>query len=188
MILKYITFNLKIINVAPWNNKKPWHYPQTASSLCHRQYVGTSLVLALAAVRLILSVFVCWCAEENKRVTRLCEVQDGSSSLSVCGLSLAPSSLKPLLRALKLQATLTEMHLSGNRLHDSLVPELIATAVTMPRLRLLDVSSNHITGEGLQKAVNALKGHSHPAFPVNILTSFYFFVISCVIFVIFICI
>lgn len=103
--------------------------------------------------------------EENKRVTRLCEVQDGSSSLSVCGLSLAPSSLKPLLRALKLQATLTEMHLSGNRLHDSLVPELIATAVTMPRLRLLDVSSNHITGEGLQKAVNALKGHSHPAFP-----------------------
>ncbi|XP_035466403.1 tonsoku-like protein isoform X2 [Scophthalmus maximus] len=103
--------------------------------------------------------------DENRRVTRLCEVQDGSSSVSVCGLSLAPSSLNPLLRALKLQASLTELRISGNRLHDNLLPELIATTVTMPRLRLLDISANHITGEGLGKAVNALKGQSHPAFP-----------------------
>ncbi|XP_018519176.1 LOW QUALITY PROTEIN: tonsoku-like protein [Lates calcarifer] len=103
--------------------------------------------------------------EENKRVTRLCEVQDGSSSVSVCGLSLAPSSLNPLLRALKLQTSLTELRISGNRLRDDLLPELVATAVTMPRLRLLDISANHITGEGLEKAVNALTGQSHPAFP-----------------------
>uniref|UniRef100_A0A673CSH3 Tonsoku-like protein n=1 Tax=Sphaeramia orbicularis TaxID=375764 RepID=A0A673CSH3_9TELE len=103
--------------------------------------------------------------DENKRVTRLCEVQDGSSSVSVCGLSLAPSSLNPLLRALKLQASLTELRISGNRLHDNLLPDLIATTITMPRLRLLDISANHITGEGLEKAVNALKGMSHPAFP-----------------------
>ncbi|XP_078145625.1 tonsoku-like protein [Centroberyx gerrardi] len=103
--------------------------------------------------------------DENKRVSRLCEVQDGSSSVSVCGLSLAPSSLTPLLRALKLQASLTELRISGNRLHDSLLPELVATAITMPRLRLLDISFNHITGEGLEKAVNALKGQTHPAFP-----------------------
>ncbi|XP_060919035.1 tonsoku-like protein [Labrus mixtus] len=103
--------------------------------------------------------------DENKRVTRLCEVQDGSSSLTVCGLSLAPSSLSPLLRALKLQASLTELRISGNRLHDSLLPELVATTITMPRLRLLDISASHITGEGLEKAVNALNGHSHPAFP-----------------------
>ncbi|XP_034077778.1 tonsoku-like protein isoform X3 [Gymnodraco acuticeps] len=103
--------------------------------------------------------------EENRRVTRLCEVQDGSSSVSVCGLSLAPSSLKPLLRALKLQATLTELRISGNRLHDNLLPELVATTITMPRLRLLDISANGITGEGLEKAVNALKGQCHPAFP-----------------------
>ncbi|KAJ0008990.1 hypothetical protein NQD34_016405 [Periophthalmus magnuspinnatus] len=104
-------------------------------------------------------------AEENRRVSRLCEVQDGGSCVSVCGLSLAPSSLTPLLRALKLQASLTELRLSGNRLHDSLLPELVATAITMPRLRLLDLSANHITGAGLEKAVTALKGHSHPAFP-----------------------
>ncbi|XP_069008460.1 tonsoku-like protein isoform X1 [Embiotoca jacksoni] len=103
--------------------------------------------------------------DENKRVTRLCEVQDGSSSVSLCGLSLASSSLNPLLRALKLQASLTELHISGNRLPDSLLPELVATTITMPRLRLLDISANCITGEGLEKAVNALKGRSHPAFP-----------------------
>ncbi|KAI9522022.1 hypothetical protein NQZ68_040333 [Dissostichus eleginoides] len=103
--------------------------------------------------------------EENRRVTRLCEVQDGSSSVSVCGLSLAPPSLNPLLRALKLQASLTELRISGNRLHDNLLPELVATTITMPRLRLLDISANGITGEGLEKAVNALKGQCHPAFP-----------------------
>ncbi|KAJ0063136.1 hypothetical protein NL108_012626, partial [Boleophthalmus pectinirostris] len=103
--------------------------------------------------------------EENRRVSRLCEVQDGGSCVSVCSLSLAPSSLTPLLRALKLQTSLTELRLSGNCLHDDLLPELVATAVTMPRLRLLDVSANHITGAGLEKAVAALKGHSHPAFP-----------------------
>ncbi|XP_074516688.1 tonsoku-like protein [Sebastes fasciatus] len=103
--------------------------------------------------------------DENKRVTRLCEVQDGSSSVSACGLGLAPSSLNPLLRALKLQASLTELRISGNRLHDNLLPELVATAITMPRLRLLDISANGITGDGLEKAVNALNGRSHPAFP-----------------------
>ncbi|KAF7667498.1 hypothetical protein LDENG_00056370 [Lucifuga dentata] len=103
--------------------------------------------------------------DENKRVTRLCEMQDGSSSVSVCGLSLAPSSLNPLLRALKLQASLTELRISGNRLHDNLLPELVATTITMPRLRLLDISANHITAEGLGKAANALNGQSHPAFP-----------------------
>uniref|UniRef100_A0A3Q2PHV3 Tonsoku-like protein n=1 Tax=Fundulus heteroclitus TaxID=8078 RepID=A0A3Q2PHV3_FUNHE len=103
--------------------------------------------------------------DEDKRLTRLCEVQDGSSSVSVCGFGLAPSSLNPLLRALKLQASLSELRLSGNRLADDLLPDLVATAVTMPRLRLLDVSANGITGEGLGRAVDALKGQSHPPFP-----------------------
>ncbi|KAF3701144.1 Tonsoku-like protein NF-kappa-B inhibitor-like protein 2 [Channa argus] len=103
--------------------------------------------------------------DENKRVTRFCEVQDGSSTVSLCGLSLAPSSLNPLLRALKLQSSITELRISSNRLQDSLLPELVATIITMPRLRLLDISGNHITGEGMEKAVNALKGQNHPAFP-----------------------
>lgn len=87
--------------------------------------------------------------------------------MSVCGLSLGPSSLNPLLRALKLQSSLTELHISGNRLHDDLLPELVATTITMPRLRLLDISACHVTGEGLEKAVNTLKGQKQPAFPVK---------------------
>ncbi|CAB1334938.1 unnamed protein product [Coregonus sp. 'balchen'] len=99
--------------------------------------------------------------EENKRVARLCEVQDGSPSVSVCGLSLPPSSLSPLLRALKLQASLTQLQLSGNRLHDDLFPELVAAALTMPRLRLLDcleeldLSVNPL-GDGLSQALSCL--------------------------------
>uniref|UniRef100_A0A8C5N824 Tonsoku-like protein n=1 Tax=Gouania willdenowi TaxID=441366 RepID=A0A8C5N824_GOUWI len=100
-------------------------------------------------------------AEENKRVMRLCEVQDGSPSVTVSGLSLAPPTLTPLLRALKLQACLTELRLSGNRLPDGLVPELVATAVTMPRLRVLDISANCVTGEGLEKAANATRHGGH---------------------------
>ncbi|XP_031436536.1 tonsoku-like protein isoform X2 [Clupea harengus] len=103
--------------------------------------------------------------EESVRVLRLCEVQDGGSSVSVCGLSLASPALAPLLRALKLQASLTELRLSANRLGDGLLPELVAAVATMPRLRLLDVSANLITGEGLKKAADSLEGKCQPAFP-----------------------
>lgn len=105
-------------------------------------------------------------SEENKRVSRLCEVQDNSSCVNVCGLSLPPASLAPLLRALKLQASLTELRLSANRLNDDLLPELMSAAATMPRLRILDISANQFTGEGLSKASDAIEGRSQHAFPV----------------------
>uniref|UniRef100_A0A8B9JZ89 Tonsoku-like protein n=1 Tax=Astyanax mexicanus TaxID=7994 RepID=A0A8B9JZ89_ASTMX len=98
--------------------------------------------------------------EENRRVLRLCEVQDGSPCVTVCGLGLAPPCLSPLLRALKLQDSLTELRLSANRLSDDLLPELISAVTTMPRLRVLDISANQITGEGLKKAVTTLEGRS----------------------------
>lgn len=103
--------------------------------------------------------------EENRRVSRLCEVQDNGSCVSVCGLSLPPASLAPLLRALKLQASLTELRLSGNRLNNDLLPELMSAAATMPKLRILDISANQITGEGLGKASDAFEGRSQHAFP-----------------------
>lgn len=104
--------------------------------------------------------------EENGRVLRLCEVQDGSPHVCVCGLSLVPASLSPLLRALKLQSSLTELRLSANRLNDDLLPELISAAITMPLLRLLDISANQITGEGIKKAASTLEGRTQHAFPV----------------------
>lgn len=103
--------------------------------------------------------------EENRRVSRVCEVQDSSSCVSVCGLSLSPASLNPLLRALKLQASLTELRISANRLNDELLPEMMAAAATMPRLRVLDISANQITGEGLRKASDAFETRSQAAFP-----------------------
>lgn len=103
--------------------------------------------------------------EENRRVLRLCEVQDGSPSVTVCGLGMAPACLSPLLRALKLQDSLTELRLSANRLSEDLLPELISAVTTMPRLRVLDISANQITGEGLKKAVTTLEGRSEAVFP-----------------------
>uniref|UniRef100_A0A671PEL3 Tonsoku-like protein n=1 Tax=Sinocyclocheilus anshuiensis TaxID=1608454 RepID=A0A671PEL3_9TELE len=103
--------------------------------------------------------------EENRRVSRLCEVQDSSSCVNVCGLSLPPASLTPLLRALKLQASLTELRISANRLNNDLLPELMSAAATMPRLRILDISANQITGEGLKKASDTFETKSQAAFP-----------------------
>ncbi|ROJ78833.1 Tonsoku-like protein [Anabarilius grahami] len=103
--------------------------------------------------------------EENRRVSRLCEVQDSSSCVNVCGLSLSPASLTPLLRALKLQASLTELRITANRLNNDLLPEMMSAAATMPRLRILDISANQITGEGLKKASDTLETKSQAAFP-----------------------
>ncbi|XP_016133643.1 tonsoku-like protein [Sinocyclocheilus grahami] len=103
--------------------------------------------------------------EENRRVSRLCEVQDSSSCVNVCGLCLPPASLTPLLRALKLQASLTELRISANRLNNDLLPELMSAAATMPRLRILDISANQITGEGLKKASDTFETKSQAAFP-----------------------
>lgn len=120
--------------------------------------------LPVCLIPFLLYVFV---VEENRRVLRLCEVQDGSPHVCVCGLSLAPVSLAPLLRAFKLQSSLTELRLSGNCLNDDLLPELISAATTMPLLRLLDISANQITGEGIKKAASTLEGRTQHAFPVH---------------------
>ncbi len=103
-------------------------------------------------------------------MSRLCEVQDNSSCVNVCGLSLPPASLTPLLRALKLQASLTELRISANRLNNDLLPELMSAAATMPRLRTLDISVNQITGEGLKKASDTFETKSQAAFPASALS------------------
>lgn len=131
-----------------------------------------------------ITLSLCACVrvvEENGRVLRLCEVQDGSPYVCVCGLSLAPASLSPLLRALKLQSSLTELRLSANRLNDELLSELVSAATTMPRLRLLDISANQITGEGIKKAASTLEGGTQHAFPVlfTLLSAANFFCLVC---------
>ncbi|MBN3290595.1 TONSL protein, partial [Polypterus senegalus] len=103
---------------------------------------------------------------ENKLLSKVCALQDSTPCFSISHLSLRPQCLAPLLRSLKLQTCLKELHLSGNRLNDELMGELFAAAATMPVLHLLDVSSNHITGEGLKQACSTIENYDkQPAFP-----------------------
>ncbi|XP_041040487.1 tonsoku-like protein isoform X1 [Carcharodon carcharias] len=87
----------------------------------------------------------------NGLVLRVCDTQENSTCFRLSNLSLSTEHLTPILRALKLQTTTRQLCLSGNRLGDAAVDELLASLVTMPNLTLLDLSSNQITHEGLRK-------------------------------------
>ncbi|XP_069588240.1 tonsoku-like protein isoform X2 [Ranitomeya imitator] len=93
--------------------------------------------------------------EENLLVHKALEQQDGGSSMSLCHLSLTGRHLCPLLRALKLQSSLRQLHLCGNLLGDAEVEELLSTLVTMPHLTHLDLSCNRLTHEGIRRLVPA---------------------------------
>lgn len=88
------------------------------------------------------------------------EQQSSSPSFSACSLALCQAQLIPLLRALKLHTTLRELRLAGNRLGDGCAPELLATLGTMPNLVLLDLSSNHLSQEGLRQLVEGSSGQA----------------------------
>ncbi|XP_053571470.1 tonsoku-like protein [Bombina bombina] len=89
--------------------------------------------------------------EENRLVLKALERQELSPSLSLCRLSLRSRDLCPLLRALKLQTTLRELHLCGNVLGDSEAGELLGTLSTMPNLTHLNLSCNRLTHEGVRR-------------------------------------
>ncbi|XP_069477902.1 tonsoku-like protein [Ambystoma mexicanum] len=88
---------------------------------------------------------------EHRLVIKILEQQENSPSFKLCNLSLRRRNLTPLLRALKLQSSIRQLHLSGNCIDDLVVEELLATVATMPNLTLLDLSSNQMTHEGLAK-------------------------------------
>lgn len=88
---------------------------------------------------------------EHQLVLKTLEQQENITSFRLCNLSLRRRNLTPLLRALKLQATIRQLHLSGNCIDDHVAEELLSTVATMPNLTLLDLSSNQMTHEGLAK-------------------------------------
>ncbi|KAM4688804.1 tonsoku-like protein [Discoglossus pictus] len=88
---------------------------------------------------------------EHRLVLKALERQELSPNLYLCHLSLRPQELCPLLRALKLQSSLREIHLSGNLLGDSEVGELLATISTMPNLTRLNLARNRLTHEGVRR-------------------------------------
>uniref|UniRef100_UPI00398EA53F tonsoku-like protein n=1 Tax=Pristiophorus japonicus TaxID=55135 RepID=UPI00398EA53F len=88
---------------------------------------------------------------EDVSISKILQLQEKGPSIDLSALSLTMEHLTPILRALKLQTTTRELRLSANRLSDSAVGELLASLATMPNLTLLDLSSNHITHQGLRK-------------------------------------
>ncbi|XP_044149724.1 tonsoku-like protein [Bufo gargarizans] len=92
--------------------------------------------------------------EENRLVRKALEQQE-TSSVSLCGLSLSGRHLCPVIRALKLQSSLRQLHLSGNLLGDAEVEELLSMLGTLPNLTHLNLSCNRLTHEGLRKLVPA---------------------------------
>ncbi|XP_059827541.1 tonsoku-like protein isoform X2 [Hypanus sabinus] len=101
---------------------------------------------------------------EDGLVLQACETQGNSSSFRLCGLSLGPKRLTPVLRALRQHTATRHLRLSGNRLTDSAAEELLGSLVTMPNLTLLDVSSNQITALGLRKLSEGAQRPGEPVF------------------------
>ncbi|CAH6791092.1 tonsoku-like protein [Phodopus roborovskii] len=97
---------------------------------------------------------------EHHQVLQAMEQQSSSPSFSACSMALCQAQLTPLLRALKLHTNLRELRLAGNRLGDVCAPELLATLGTMPNLVLLDLSSNHLSKEGLRQLVEGSSGQA----------------------------
>ncbi|XP_075405211.1 tonsoku-like protein [Tenrec ecaudatus] len=93
---------------------------------------------------------------EHPQVLQAVQRQGSGPTFSACSLALRQAQLTPLLRALKLHATLRELRLAGNRLEDTCVAELLATLGTMPGLAILDLSSNHLGTAGLCQLASGL--------------------------------
>ncbi|XP_075050677.1 tonsoku-like protein [Mixophyes fleayi] len=102
--------------------------------------------------------------EENRLVLKALELQEMSPSMSLCRLSLRARDLCPLIRSLKLQSSLRQLHLSGNVLGDLEVEELLGMLGTMPNLTHLNLSCNQLTHEGIRKLVPAPGTQDNKAF------------------------
>ncbi|XP_072423831.1 tonsoku-like protein [Chiloscyllium punctatum] len=97
-------------------------------------------------------------------MVKILQLQEQGSLVDLSSLSLSKEHLSPILRALKLQTPTHQLCLSANRLGDDTMGELLACLVTMPNLRVLDLSSNQITHQGLSTLCQASRPTEEAAF------------------------
>ncbi|XP_043542326.1 tonsoku-like protein [Chiloscyllium plagiosum] len=102
--------------------------------------------------------------DANPSMGKILQLQEQGSLVDLSSLSLSKEHLSPILRALKLQTPTHQLCLSANRLGDDTMGELLACLVTMPNLRVLDLSSNQITHQGLSTLCQASRPTGEAAF------------------------
>ncbi|XP_069737836.1 tonsoku-like protein, partial [Phaenicophaeus curvirostris] len=102
--------------------------------------------------------------EPHRLLLKVTELQEQSPELGFgAGLGVPAPHLPPLLRALKLQASLRRLRLRACGLSDALAPELLAAVATLPALALLDLAGNRLGAGGLRSLLPAEPG-AHGAF------------------------
>ncbi|XP_067825203.1 tonsoku-like protein isoform X2 [Heptranchias perlo] len=94
---------------------------------------------------------------KDPSISKILQLQEKGPVIDLSALSLNKEQMTPILQALKLQTATSELRLSTNRLGDAAMDELLASLATMPNLTLLDLSSNQITHEGLEKLCDLLR-------------------------------
>ncbi|XP_042318986.1 tonsoku-like protein isoform X3 [Sceloporus undulatus] len=95
---------------------------------------------------------------EHRLLLKMLERQESGPSFSISNVALRGPHLIPLLRALKLQTSIRQLSLSGTGLGDDSAEELLASISTMPALKLLNLSANRLSPEGLGKLTTGAPG------------------------------
>ncbi|GFN80014.1 tonsoku-like protein, partial [Plakobranchus ocellatus] len=119
--------------------------------------------------RYLQACTLCLLEEPDKCVATALQGCDSSGILKLCDLGLSPSLLQPVFQAIEGQATLTELHLSGNRLGDTGVRPLMECLAGLPILKVLNLDCNGLSVEGINTMAAVLKqkanmseyGHTH---------------------------
>ncbi|PSN40124.1 Tonsoku-like protein [Blattella germanica] len=94
------------------------------------------------------------------------EACQATNSLHLSDLALTTTQLAPLFRAINRQHTLQELLLSGNFIGDEGLKLFSAALPTLCQLRVLDLSCNDISANGIQQVNSSLNSASTPVLPM----------------------